>query len=114
MFVVEASGSFHRCRDFIDQHFTQLKSLHEIAERLNLRSPYLCRLFRKMGYPSPFQYLTHKKLARAAEMLVVDGKSVKEVAAAVGYNDAYHFSRVFKAHYGKSPTHFVKSAIGQN
>ncbi len=111
--VASTTNTFNRCRDFIDQHYSQLKSLQEIAERLNLRAPYLCRLFRQMGYPSPFQYLTYKKLARATEILVSEGKSVKEAAHDVGYADAYHFSRVFKSHYGKSPSQFVKLAVGQ-
>ncbi|HBI1921661.1 TPA: AraC family transcriptional regulator, partial [Enterococcus faecalis] len=40
------------------------------------------------------------------ELLKNDSLSVKEVAKTVGYEDAYHFSKLFKKYYGKSPSQF--------
>jgi AraC-like DNA-binding protein len=50
-------------------------------------------------------------MARAAETLVLERKSVKETALALGYQDPHHFSRVFKAHFGLSPTQFVAAKL---
>ena len=33
-------------------------------------------------------------------------ETVQKVAAAVGYEDAYHFSKVFKKYYGISPLYY--------
>jgi AraC-like DNA-binding protein len=39
----------------------------------------------------------------AAERLAAPGARVKEVAAELGFADAFHFSRLFKAELGMSP-----------
>lgn len=45
------------------------------------------------------------KLARA---LLRDGKRVKEVAQALGYGEAEHFSRAFQRVHGMSPSAFAR------
>ena len=42
----------------------------------------------------------------AAERLRATETLVKDVAAALGYSDAFHFSRAFKAVFGISPQVF--------
>jgi AraC-like DNA-binding protein len=39
----------------------------------------------------------------AAEHLIEHGGLIKEVAARVGFDDPYHFSRAFKAVHGVAP-----------
>jgi AraC-like DNA-binding protein len=36
---------------------------------------------------------------------------IKEAAGRIGYEDSYHFSRVFKQYYGMSPKQFRESVI---
>jgi AraC-like DNA-binding protein len=107
--------NFQRCQTFIDTHFLELKDLRDIGKRLNLTPPYICRLFSKYGHPGPFEYLTRKKLNRAAEILISTGCTVKFSALKVGYSDPYHFSRAFHRHFGVSPTDFVaKFAVNRS
>ncbi|EGO8073496.1 helix-turn-helix transcriptional regulator, partial [Enterococcus faecalis] len=54
----------------------------------------------------PINYLIQIRLNHAKELLKNDSLSVKEVAKTVGYEDAYHFSKLFKKYYGKSPSQF--------
>ncbi|MBL9204739.1 MAG: helix-turn-helix domain-containing protein [Opitutaceae bacterium] len=102
------TAHFTRWKDHLDQHFARLHDLGEVARELRVRPAYLCRVFRRHGYPSPFQYLTRRKMNRAAQLLAGDGLPVKHVASAVGYADPYHFSRVFKNHFGQAPRHFLE------
>lgn len=44
----------------------------------------------------PINYLIQIRLNHAKELLKNDSLSVKEVAKTVGYEDAYHFSKLFK------------------
>ena len=52
-------------------------------------------------------------LEKAKELLENgwDG-SIQEVAMKVGYDDAYHFSKLFKKYYSVSPLNYRKQAIG--
>jgi len=100
--------NFHRWRDFIDANLIRLRDLGQIAAELHVSAPHLCKVFKQFGQPGPFQYLTRKKLNLAAELLVGRRLSVKAAAMEVGYTDPYHFSRLFKAHFGHAPKHFVE------
>ena len=51
------------------------------------------------------RHLINIRLERAKELLEQGQTgSIQEVAAAVGYEDAYHFSKLFKKRYGISPS----------
>jgi AraC-like DNA-binding protein len=106
----ESAARFARWRAYLDEHALRLHNLEELAAELGTRPGQICRVFQEAGQPRPFQYLTRRKLDRAVELLVVGGSSVKEAAAAVGYDDPYHFSRLFKHHFGRSPSQFLREA----
>jgi AraC-like DNA-binding protein len=99
---------FHAWRDFIDANFESLRDLEDIAKELNVRPAQLCRVFQQNGSPGPFRHLTRRKMNRAAELLASGRHPVKEVAGLLGYDDPYHFSRLFKNHFGQSPLHFLR------
>ena len=99
---------FHQWRDFIEANYQRLHNLHEIAGELAVRPAYLCRVFKQFGQPSPFRYLTQLKMNRAADLLAGAGLSVKAAALEVGYMDPYHFSRLFKNHFGHAPARFLE------
>src|SRR5581483_8193568 len=80
-----AASTFRRCRGLIDANFLKLRDLNDIAQKVHVTPAYLCRLFRQFGQVGPYQYLTRKKLHRAAELLAGEGYAVKEAAAEVGY-----------------------------
>jgi len=97
---------FHRCLEHLDDHFTQLRDLHDLAAAMKTQPARLCRIFKQHGHPGPFALLTRKKMHFAAELLAAARMSVQETAARVGYADPYHFSRLFKRHFGRSPRNF--------
>jgi len=46
------------------------------------------------------------KLNKAASLLLTSSRPVHEVAAQVGFEDPYHFSRNFKKFHGLSPRNY--------
>lgn len=97
---------FYRCLEHIEMHFARLRDLHDLAAELGTRPTQLCRVFKQHGHPGPFALLTRKKMHFAAELLATNRMSVQEIAEKVGYVDPYHFSRLFKRHFGRSPSDF--------
>ncbi len=96
--------AFVRCKAIIDGHAESLMSLSEIAAKARLDASSICRLFRRHQGISPYQYLLRRKMNIAAELLVDGGTLVKEAAQRVGFPDALHFSRVFRAVHGVPPS----------
>lgn len=96
--------NFQRCKAIIDESAERLVSLEEIAVEARLDVSSVCRLFRRFQGISPYQYLLRRKMNIAAEFLVDGGGLVKEAAQRVGFADALHFSRVFRAVHGVPPS----------
>jgi AraC-like DNA-binding protein len=101
--------TFDRCRAELQLHFRTLQSVSQLADRTHLDRAYLSRLFYRFAGENPHRMLTRLKMSEAAAQLFSGGHTVKEVGAEVGFSDPYHFSRVFKKHYGIAPGHFPDS-----
>ena len=101
-----AYTTYVRCRDQIEKHYLRLHSLDELARETFVDKAYLCRLFQRFDSQTPHQYLMRLKMNRAAELLEDSEMLVKQVSVAVGFDDAFHFSRVFKNVLGISPKAF--------
>jgi len=103
-----AHVTYMRCRRYILKNYITIVRLEEVAQACHIDASYLSRLFKRFAGESPYQLLTRLKMGLAAELLLTQDTTIKDVAGRVSYEDPYHFSRVFKALHGVSPSHFVK------
>jgi AraC-like DNA-binding protein len=104
-----AFATFSRAKDFIERNFLENTKLDAIAKACEVDSPYLCRLFARFHDESPYQFLTRLRMEHASRMLLEGDVTVKSVAAALGFKDAFHFSRVFKSVHHVPPSRFRQS-----
>jgi AraC-like DNA-binding protein len=102
--------SYERCRQFIADHYRELRGVGEAARGCAVSSAYLSRLFQRNAGESPLRYLTRLKMHHAAELIHRQNYPVKAAGAAVGFEDPYHFSRVFKRIHGVSPSRFASQS----
>lgn len=104
-----AYTTYSRVRDFIEANFLKLTTLEAVAKACDLEAPYLCRLFSRYHDESPYQFLTRLRMDHASRLLLESSGSVKSVAQALGFKDAFHFSRVFKSVHHVPPSRFRQS-----
>ncbi len=90
-------------RRLIESAPARTLTLDELAKMAGLSVPHFCYLFKKSFGIPPIEYLIEHRMSHAAYLLANRNLTVSEVAVACGYNDPYHFSRMFKKHFGKSP-----------
>lgn len=102
-----AYETYTRCVAVINRRFAELRGLEEMADACGIDQSYLCRLFRKYGHRSPYQYHLRLVMNHAADLLTKGGFRVAETAAMIGYPDPMHFSRTFKKVMGISPSRFA-------
>ncbi len=95
--------TFSRCKAFIHEHYLELNSVAQIADRCHLNPGYLARLFSRFAGERPLQVLTRLKTQHAASLIMRGGYGVAQAGQAVGFSDPYHFSKVFKRVHGVSP-----------
>lgn len=63
-------------------------------------------MFREYTGISPIKYMHKIRIEKAQSLLLTTNMPVKAIAYEMGYNDEYHFSRLFKKHTGLSPKNF--------
>lgn len=91
--------------NYFEDHYNEKISLERIAENMYLSTFYISKIFKSETGDTPIHHLINIRLEKAREILEQHpGMNIKEVAAMVGYDDAYHFSKQFKKHYGISPS----------
>lgn len=95
-----------RAMDYLEHNLAEKITLADIAHAVGLSSSRLAHLFREQSGQTPQHYLESLRMQRATELLQRTGFSIKQVAAAVGFESPFYFSQRFKARTGKSPSAF--------
>lgn len=89
--------------DFMKKNIDSMCTLHQMADEVNMSPSHFSFLFKKKtGYP-PMEYFNHLKVQQACQFLMFTNLRIKEIAARVGIEDPYYFSRFFTRLMGMSP-----------
>lgn len=86
----------------LERDWNKQEKMEVYARLCGISLPYFHSLFRQWAGLSPVAYRSRLRIARAKELLQ-SGAGVTQTAAAVGFDDPFYFSRVFKAETGLSP-----------
>ena len=89
--------------DAIQQDLLQPWTVSAMAERAAMSVPHFSERFKAQTGLPPLAYVIHLRMQRAAGLLQWSDAAVAEIAARVGYDDAYYFSRLFRSVFGVSP-----------
>jgi AraC-like DNA-binding protein len=81
-------------------------NIEDFAALHYLSASHFSLLFRKSTGMSPGDYFLQLKMQKACQMLYNPSNRIKKVAYAIGYNDPYYFSRIFKKFMGVSPEQY--------
>ena len=94
--------------EMITREYQAPHTLEELARQAGLSVPHYTALFRKQTGTSPLRYLTRVRLRHAGNLLERTALPIAEIAEAVGYEDAFYFSRIFHKNTGHSPSTYRK------
>ena len=90
--------------EFINSNYMHELSLEIISQNMYLSPAYISKLFKEETGDSAINYLIKVRLSKAKNFLADSQMTIKEAAHSVGYDDAYHFSKLFKKYYGYPPS----------
>jgi len=101
--------------NYLNENYENKISLDQIAHNMYLSPVYISKIFKEETGESPINYLIKIRLEKARDILMTsDSGSIKNIANSVGYDDVYHFSKLFKKYYGISPLYYKKSLETKN
>ncbi|NSW89434.1 MAG: helix-turn-helix transcriptional regulator [Firmicutes bacterium] len=99
---------------YINENYMNAISLEKISRNMYLSPVYISKIFKEEIGESPINYLIKVRLSKALKLLEEGNLPVKAVAKSVGYDDVYHFSKLFKKYYGNPPSRFRKNKPESN
>jgi AraC family transcriptional regulator len=91
--------------DYINGHLDRDLGLAELAKIVQMSPHYFTRLFKQSTGLTPHQYVIHRRVERAKELLLKGELSIAEVAYSVGFANQSHLNRHLKRLLGVTPRH---------
>lgn len=99
-------------RDYIVANLAEPVTVGSLAAMARMSPSHFAAQFRQRVGTSPIKFQTQVRMGRARELLDTTARSVESVAAEVGYEDPFYFSRVFRAVHDVSPTAYRSTRQG--
>jgi two-component system response regulator YesN len=93
-------------QDYVERNYNKPLTLNEIADIFNINMSYLSTLFKQETGINFIEYVHQVRLTQACRLFTDTSLSLKEIAFAVGYQDANHFSKVFSRVMGETATEY--------
>ncbi len=89
--------------DYINGHLDRDLGLAELAKIVQMSPHYFTRLFKQSTGLTPHQYVIHRRVERAKELLLNGELTIAEVAYSVGFANQSHLNRHLKRLLGVTP-----------
>jgi AraC-like DNA-binding protein len=96
---------------YAEAHFAEKLGAEDLAAAAGLSPSHFNRLFRQWSGHSPAEYLRRLRIEKARQLLADVDLSIKQIAARTGFDDAYHFSKVFRRIDGLPPTRYRQNLL---
>lgn len=99
---------FEKAIRYIHDKFMYDFTVQDIADHLFIHRSHLYRVFLAKLNQSPSSYILNYRLGRAAQLLLMSGHKVTDIAGYCGFKDLSQFSKAFKEKFGLSPLSYRK------
>ena len=94
--------------EYIDSHLAETISVSRLCTVLHVSRNYLYQSFHSVFDCTVNEYITERRLRRAAVLLRETDESIARIAETVGIPNYTYFSRLFKKEMGLSPLKYRK------
>lgn len=94
--------------EIMEENYMYDLKIQDFANLANRSLSTFKRDFKKYYKTSPGNWITNRRLERAKAFLESTDQTITEVAFECGFNNASHFSRVFKQKFNTSPSDIQK------
>ncbi len=91
-------------RDLADRHYAEPMDLQALADAAGVSKYHFLRCFSFEYGQTPAQYLRHRRIERAQDLLRATNLTVTEICHLVGFTSLGSFSSTFRELVGVSPS----------
>jgi transcriptional regulator GlxA family with amidase domain len=97
-----------RAVETLRRSFTQPLRMEDLATELSVSVSGFHAHFKAATAMTPLQFQKQLRLEEARRLMLSEEKGAAEVAFEVGYDDASHFNRDYKRHFGEPPLRHIQ------
>jgi len=98
---------FEEISEYIRQHYASV-TIQELVEHFHFQEDYFNRLIKSKTGLTYSAYVQQFRLEKAAQLLNNSGKTIEEIAEAVGYHNKGYFYKIFQKQYDMTPSAYRK------
>ena len=91
---------------YMREHLNKPLQVAKLAALVNVSASHYFALFKRRTGCAPIDFFIRLRMRQACRLLCATSLSVKEVAAALGYEDPFYFSRMFKSVVQVAPSEY--------
>lgn len=96
----------NRITDYVHKHYGETISTSHLAKIFYLSEGYLCHIFKEATGKTLIQYINAFRAEKAAILLKKTNENVSDIAMKCGFENVTYFNRIFKKHFGITPSEF--------
>jgi len=108
----QSYAAIERSMDYMMSRLSEPLTLAQLAKVANMSETYYSAVFSRLNGVSPWDYLTAKRVEKAANLLRSEkGLTMLEIAMQCGFNNTANFNRAFKKYQNRTPSSYRKSSL---
>lgn len=91
---------------YLNENFREKITLDALSKRFHASVSYIAHEFAREYGISPINYVIERRITEAKFALTTSTQSLNHIAWDIGYENTYHFSKLFQRHVGCSPSEY--------
>ena len=102
---------------YIAEHYAEPLTLEDIANIIHVSKSECCRCFKRVVSLSPIEFLIQYRVMEAIRKMQTKeavAKSISQLSASVGFNNASYFNKQFKRHTNFTPVEYRNKLLSES
>lgn len=108
------SQAINKALNYINENLTSDINIEKVAEASGLSPFHFHRIFKAALNENISEYIRRLRLEEVACKLTLTDERISDLVLNSGYSSKHVISKLFKNHFGKSPSEYRKSAFNLN
>jgi AraC-like DNA-binding protein/mannose-6-phosphate isomerase-like protein (cupin superfamily) len=96
---------------YIRENINKKIGIEDLSTKCYLTDDHFIRLFKKEMHCTPIQYINQKKIEKSQLMMIIDDKTIKDIAYELSFENLSYFYRLFKKNVGIAPNQYREQTM---